>query len=59
VAAHEPTRMVYSGQSNQKHAHSTKHGVKYRNHWFNVYKCPACGRTAARKRQPIICRGTP
>lgn len=41
----------------QKHAHDTRHGTVERNHWFNVYKCPVCGRLAGRKRQPIICRG--
>src|SRR5690349_16396462 len=54
---HEPVAMVYSHRGNRKHAHSTRHGTKYCNHWFNVYKCPTCGRTAALKRQPIICRG--
>lgn len=55
---HEPTRMVYSHRSNQKHTHSTKHGPRERNHWFGVWKCPVCGLTASRKRQPIVCKGT-
>lgn len=55
--SHAPIKMVYSHRSNQKHAHNTRHGTVYRNHWFDVYRCPACGRTASRKRQPIICFG--
>jgi hypothetical protein len=56
---HESTPMVWSHRDNSKHKHNTRHGVRHRNHWFNVYKCPACGRTAALRRQPIICRGVP
>lgn len=56
---HDPVKMIYSHQSNRKHAHSTRHGVRQRNHWFNVYKCPICGKGASHKRQPIICRGEP
>jgi hypothetical protein len=56
-ATHEPTEMVYHGRTNQKHWHNTRHGTRYFNHWFKVYKCPVCGRRASHKRQPIICRG--
>lgn len=57
MATHKPTMMIYSHRSNHRHAHSTRHGVRFRAHWFAVYKCPACGRHASHKRQPIICRG--
>ncbi len=57
VAGHEPAAMVYSHKSNRKHKHNTRNGIRYFNHWYNVYKCPICGLTAARKRQPIVCRG--
>jgi hypothetical protein len=36
MSKHEPTQMVYAHRSNQKHAHNTRHGVRYRNHWFDV-----------------------
>lgn len=55
--AHLPTEMVYCRRGNKKHRHSGRRGVRYCNHWFNVYRCPACGREASHKRQPIICRG--
>ena len=54
---HEPAEMVYAHRSNRKHAHNTRHGVRYRNHWYNVYKCPVCNRHASHKKQPIVCRG--
>jgi hypothetical protein len=54
---HEPTAMVYSHRSNKKHRHNTRHGVVYRNHWFEVFRCPHCGRTASHKPRPIVCRG--
>lgn len=57
IDKHDPVEMVYSHRSNRKHAHSTQHGTRYRNHWFSVYRCPMCGRTASHKRLPITCRG--
>ena len=54
---HDPMKMVFSHKSNQKHTHHTRNGTREFNHWFAVYRCPACGKTASKKRQPIICRG--
>jgi hypothetical protein len=54
---HPPTPMVYAFKSGQRHQHNTRHGTRDRMHWFKVYKCPVCGVTAAKRRQPIICRG--
>lgn len=54
---HEPTKMLYHRRGNSKHAHNTRNGTRYFNHWFNVYRCPTCGATACKKRQPILCRG--
>ncbi len=52
------TEMIYSHRSNRKHKHSTKHGVKYRNHWYDVYKCPICGKLESHKKKPYICKGS-
>jgi hypothetical protein len=54
---HEPAIMVYSHRSNKKHVHHTRRGTQQWNHWFTVYRCPVCGRTASRKRQPVRCTG--
>jgi hypothetical protein len=57
MGKHDATEMVFSHRSNRKHRHNTRKGVRYRNHWYAVYKCPVCGRTASHRRRPIICRG--
>lgn len=57
VSNHVPTKMVYSHRSSQTHAHVTRHGSQFRNHWYKVYKCPVCNRQSSHKRQPIICKG--
>jgi hypothetical protein len=57
MTAHEPTVMVYDGQHNQTHKHNTRHGVRYRNHWYASYKCPVCGAVASHRKLPIVCTG--
>jgi hypothetical protein len=55
---HEPTEMVFAGRSNRKHKHVSARGrIRYCNHWFDVYRCPVCGRRASHRRKPYICRG--
>lgn len=54
---HEPVKMVYSHRSNSKRLHRTRHGMKYCNHWYKVYKCPRCGNLASRVRLPAFCCG--
>jgi ribosomal protein L34E len=56
---HDPIEMVFASRSNRKHAHNTPSGVRYRNHWHKVYRCPTCGRQASGIRKPRICRGQP
>jgi hypothetical protein len=55
---HAPVEMVFSHRNNQKHKHVSAMGsIRYCNHWFRVYRCPVCGKTACRQKRPIICRG--
>lgn len=54
---HAPTKMLWYRRGNKKHAHHGRKGTRHCNHWFNVYRCPVCGREASHRRQPIICRG--
>lgn len=55
--AHATTVCVWSHRSNHKHAHHGNGGTRYCNHWYNVYKCPTCGRCYSHRRLPIVCRG--
>ncbi len=52
---HAPTQVVYSHRGNAKHAHNTRKGTVYRNHWFNSFKCPVCG--MAWRGRKTMCRG--
>ncbi len=54
---HEKTIMVYYRQGNKKHTHHTRRGTQEWNHWFNVYRCPVCGRCTSHRRKPIYCTG--
>lgn len=57
--SHPAIQAIFSHRDNGRHKHNTKHGVKYRTHWFNVFKCPTCGRCFSKRRQPITCTGAP
>lgn len=54
---HDPAKFVFSHRSNSKHAHNTRRGTQYWNHWFKVFRCPVCGRVTKAKGARKMCRG--
>jgi hypothetical protein len=55
---HEPCEMRFSHRDNHKYKHHSAYGhITYKNHWYSVYVCPICGKTASHRRKPIICKG--